>query len=77
MMKAHTFANDYTNGVFQTGIPYPYSGSAGEDGSKNRDGSYVEFLRALASASGPKEKTGIMSKYTVEKIIVYERGWKN
>lgn len=62
MMKAHTYAIDYINGVFQTGTPYPYSDKANEDGSKHRDGSYVEFLRHPDSKGKKDEETGVMSK---------------
>lgn len=68
MIKAHT----YQNGIFQTGIPYPYSSNANEDGSKHKDGSYIEFLR---DGNNPKENNGTMSDYSVKDIIVYPREW--
>ena len=66
-VKAHT----YPNGVFQTGDAYPNCSSK-DDGSKHRNGSYIEFINA------PKFEdnyiNGNMSDYVVIDIIVYERG---
>lgn len=77
MLKAHTYAEDYVNGVFQTGKAYPYSAQANENGDAHRDGSYVEFLRVKEGENEkfPDEKNWRMSDYVVEKIIVYKRGW--
>ena len=66
-VKAHT----YPNGVFQTGDAYPNCSSK-DDGSKHRNGSYIEFINE------PKFEdnyiNGNMSDYVVIDIIVYERG---
>lgn len=73
MIKGHSFPH----GVFQTGDAYPYSVNISEDGSDHKDGSYVEFLRDSSAPDGEayREKNGIMSKYIVIDIIIYERGW--
>lgn len=62
-IKAHT----YNNGIYQTGHPYPNSDSAKKESYNVGyvDGSIVEFMGAEPSTNG------IMSKYTVEKLIVY------
>ena len=65
-VKAHT----YPNGVFQTGDAYPNCSSK-DDGSKHRNGSYIEFINE------PKFEdnyiNGNMSDYVVIDIIVYGR----
>lgn len=67
-VKAHT----YPNGVFQTGDAYPNCSSK-DDGSKHRNGSYIEFINA------PKFEdnyiNGNMPDYVVIDIIVYERAF--
>lgn len=64
-IKAHTFSN----GIFQTGHPYPESSEAKKhpymEGHVN--GSIVEF-----TGKNPRE-TGDMSKYIVDYLIVYPK----
>lgn len=69
-MRGHT----YPDGVFQTGDAYPASVNSKEDGSKHRNGSYVEFINEPMVAK-KEYRNGSMSAYEVEKIIVYERQW--
>ena len=65
-VKAHT----YPNGVFQTGDAYPNCSSK-DDGSKHRNGSYIEFINE--SKFEDNYINGNMSDYVVIDIIVYER----
>ena len=65
-VKAHT----YPNGVFQTGDAYPECSNK-DDGSKHRNGSYIEFINA--PKVGDDYINGSMSDYVVIDIIVYDR----
>ncbi|XBX07645.1 PAAR-like protein [Enterocloster clostridioformis] len=75
MIKAHTYSPNYVNGVFQTGIPYPYSSEAKQSGEAHKDGSYIEFLMEAGTPSTHLEDNGKMSQYVVDSIICYDRGW--
>ena len=75
--KSHTYAKEYSNGIFQTGERYPNSTNKNVDG--HADGSYIEIYNAPilpgSTPEEPKYDNGTMSDYSVVKIIVYKRGW--
>lgn len=70
-------AHTHPNGVFQTGVPYPKSSNKNEDGRHARNGAYIEFINAPTTiVNGEKKRiNGMMSKYAVVKIIIYQREW--
>jgi len=70
-------AHTHPYGVFQTGVPYPNSSNKNEDGSYARNGAYIEFINAPTTCKDGEVKriNGNMSKYVVEKIVVYQREW--
>lgn len=76
-IKSHTYAKEYSNGIFQTGECYPNSTNKNVDG--HADGSYIEIYNAPilpgSTPEEPKYDNGTMSDYSVVKIIVYKRGW--
>lgn len=73
--------HSYSNGVFQTGDPYPNSSNKDEDGSYARNGAYVEFINAPTVIEDGEEKhinfygDERMSDYVVVRIIVYDEDW--